>query len=120
MTGIDEMTMEDISKFREAQKWTQATGREVSIMVNLVTKYIDPKCHICNTCSNQIRLAHGRMKDFYNRNIDLINAREKELREMHQCLVCGTKIEDRRKSYCTKECKDVSLKERREKDEIKR
>ena len=114
MKDVKNMTLEEIQLLEQIQKWTKAGGHEVSLMTQLIHDYIDPSCHICHTCSNQIRLGHGKLKSFYNRNLQTLLKVKDELINGHKCERCGVKVEDRRKKYCSKECRDETIKERRD------
>lgn len=73
MTQIKDMTEEDIKNFDMILGLSQIKGYQVTIMQNLLIKYVDKNCVVCPSCSGQIRFAHKRIVDFYERNVNEIN-----------------------------------------------
>jgi len=109
MIGIEDISLEDIKEIEFIIKMTQIKSQQVHRMTNFTQKYIDASVHICTHCGSQIRFAHKRLVNFYERNATVISERKQVLLnpvEKHTCKVCDTEIADGRKKYCSKKCKD--------------
>jgi hypothetical protein len=109
---IEQMPLEDIREVEQIIKFTQAKSAEVSRMANFTTKYIDSKCQICPHCSSQVKFSHKRIINFYEKNATTISDRKQMLLnsvvepEQNKCIVCSIVLDDKRKRYCSKKCKD--------------
>ena len=109
MIGINEMPLVDIREIESIIKMTHIKSNQVHRMTNFTQKYIDKSCHICGHCGSQIRFAHTRLVKWYERSATAISVRKQELLnpvEKHTCKVCDTEIKDKRKKYCSNECKN--------------
>ena len=101
---MKELTKADIEVLYEIIAYKKVEKQQVNVMQNFITKFIDAKAHICAHCSSQIRFAHKRITIWASKNkamIDeVLNADDK-----HRCIVCGVEMTDKRKKYCSQECK---------------
>jgi hypothetical protein len=66
MKGIEEMTLEDIEMIEYVYKLKSAGGKEIQMIRHIMQNYIDDKFHVCSTCHAQVRLAHARLKGFFD------------------------------------------------------
>ncbi len=112
MTPLNEITLTDIRTVERIANLKVAGKSEVLMIQEFGRKYIDNKMKICNHCSGQIRFGWSRVKNFYNKNIEIIENRKQELINSHTCNVCSTVIKDRRKKYCSGTCKTAAKRER--------
>ena len=112
MTPLNEITLEDIKRVEIIANLRVASTSEVLMIQEFGRKYIDNKMTICKHCSGQIRFGWSRVKNFYNKNIEIIENRKQELINAHTCNVCSTVIKDRRKKYCSEPCKTAAKRER--------
>lgn len=93
----------DIGTIEAIISFVRVTNHEVSVMENFMNKYIDKNVHICRHCSAQIRHAHQRLIDWYNNN----SADIERIKNQKICQ-CGEEIIDKRRSWCSDECKKIN------------
>lgn len=98
-----EMTNEDIQALEYILSLHTASSNDVVVMQNFMVKFIDNKTNICKGCPAQIRFAFNRIKLWAQANHDKIYAQPEE----GMCPVCGKEVEDKRRTYCSDECKKI-------------
>lgn len=69
MKDKSEVTKEDLETIERLVKMTKMTTYDVRIMSNMIRKYIDNKCFICEHCSAQIVYGHKRLKIYYEKKL---------------------------------------------------
>lgn len=114
MKDVSELTIEDAKLLKEIIAYTKVDAHQVSIIQNFGITYIDKSIRICPTCPGQIRFAHKRVVDWHNRFEEQINfklqiseriERKAEVSD-NVCVNCEKELMDKRKSYCSKKCRD--------------
>ncbi len=114
MKDISELTVEDARLLKEIIAYKKVDAHQVSVIQNFGITYIDKSIRICPTCPSQIRFAHKRVVDWHNRFEEQINFKlqiserieRTEEKSDNICLGCQKELLDKRKSYCSKKCKD--------------
>lgn len=109
MKTINEFTQEDNNTLQSILSMRTMTNAEVINMQNFMNIWIDNKIFICGHCSSQIRFAHSRLQDWYEINKATIESILNPTAIINSCLTCGAELNDKRKKYCSQECKDAKL-----------
>lgn len=82
------ITKEDATLLVQIVNLKVVKKTEVAMMHSILHKYIDPKAHICAHCSAQVREAHKKIVNFYQRNvneiIELLTKKEPEAKESEE------------------------------------
>ena len=66
------MNKQDYNTLKEILRFTRAGSGEAQIIMDFVRKHIDSKMVFCLRCSTQIRLAHRKVKLWYEANKEWI------------------------------------------------
>jgi len=69
-TGLQEPTFILVSDYiliEEILKYKKVTKQEVNNMQFIIRKYIDSKCTICPSCAAQIKFAHKRITNWWDK-----------------------------------------------------
>lgn len=80
-------------------KLKSVTKEEVKDMEYIMKKYIDKKATICTKCKSQIRFAHKRILNWYDKNKTTTPTKG-------ICITCGKVLKDKRYKYCDNTCKE--------------
>lgn len=102
---MKEIIKEDIEKFEYVIKLTMTKGNDKQIMQYLMTEYVDHKCFICPNCAAQIRHAHNRLINHYqryNEYLKTLTVSNDNSSEDRLCRNCSKDISSERKTvkYC--------------------
>ncbi len=126
MNPINEMNLEDLKNLDNIKNYKAVTSAQVNTIQGFIRIYIDGSCSVCQTCPSQIRFAYQRLIGWANSNNTSLEQRRVELLELEekkkpkQCSICNTELDDKRKSYCSKKCKDKAVKAKLKKDDYGR
>ena len=95
---------DDIVILDQIRNFKVVNKEQVAIMQNFIVKYVDASVHICGHCPAQIKFAFNRILNWSNKNSDAIEA----IRNEGVCITCGVELTDKRRKYCSDECKKIS------------
>ena len=70
------MTQENYNELERIVGYTSAGGNRVSEIAAMHRKYINPNDSICTTCPDAIRIAHQKIKEWFNSNKGNISIQE--------------------------------------------
>jgi hypothetical protein len=62
------LSIEEYKTLHEILEMTRASNSEAEIILRFIQRNIDVSAHICLHCGAQVRLAHNRVKGWYELN----------------------------------------------------
>ena len=93
------LTIAEYNTIHEIILMTRASTIEAEIILKFIQRNIDSQAHICLHCGAQVRLAHNRVKAWYNQNKSSIEI-------FSDCSRCGGKFQPTsKKNTICPECK---------------
>ncbi len=115
---MEEFKEENIDELEYLISLKTASKNDVARMNNFMSRFIDPKCHVCPTCTSQIRFAWNRICMWGAHKADFISEYKSKLQNplpekeenitidiivpsIKQICGCGKEIKDRRYKRCS-------------------
>ena len=97
------MTKQDVYTLDAILGYKEVDNNKIATMENFIKKFIDNKAHICRHCSAQIRYHFQQIQKWAQKNHNMIETARYE----GVCMNCGKELQDKRRKYCSEECKKI-------------
>ena len=95
---------QDETLLRKIIVMKKVTKHEVEELEYILNKYIDNKATICTKCKSQIRFAHKRILNWYEKNKNNIEKYTTPTKGI--CITVGKELKDKRYKYGNNTCKE--------------